>query len=68
MIGTATTQCLTDVERPCSVRGMTSLIVRAVSDPELVATERGFTAGFWFTYGYFYASPVMLAERRLRMT
>ena len=47
---------------------MTTSTARAVSDLELVATERGLTAGFWFTYGYFYASPVMLVERRSRMT
>ena len=46
---------------------MNDSIARSVSDLELVASCDGLTAGFWF-YGYFYASPAMLAERESRMT
>jgi hypothetical protein len=52
----------------CSVRGMKSMNARAEYDLELVATENGLTAGFWFYFGFFYASPAMLAERESRMT
>ena len=52
----------------CSVRGMKSMKSRAEYDLELVATDNGLTAGFWFYFGFFYASPAMLAERESRMT
>ena len=52
---------------PCSVRTMEQVMTRSGYDLEQVATERGLIAGFWF-YGFFYASPAMLAERKSRMT
>jgi hypothetical protein len=47
---------------------MKSMNARAEYDLELVATDNGLTAGFWFYFGFFYASPAMLAERESRMT
>jgi hypothetical protein len=37
-------------------------------DRELVAAEPGLTAGYWFYFGFYWASPAMLAERETRMT
>jgi len=47
---------------------MEQVIARAGSDLELVAAELGLTAGFWFYYGFYWASPAMLAERESSMT
>jgi hypothetical protein len=47
---------------------MSDMVARVESDQELVASSDGLTAGFWFGYGIFYASPAMLAERESRMT
>jgi hypothetical protein len=41
---------------------------RVGSDRELVAAEPGLTAGYWFYFGFYWASPAMLAERDSRMT
>lgn len=46
---------------------MDKVIARSEPDLELVATVDGLTAGFWFYFGYVYASPAMLAERESRM-
>jgi hypothetical protein len=46
---------------------MDTVNARSGYDLELVATENGLTAGFWFYFGYFYASPALLAERESRM-
>lgn len=59
---------LTRAYPPCSVHAMEQVNARAGRDLELVATERGLTAGFWFYVGFFYASPAVLAERESRMT
>ena len=47
---------------------MDKVNARSGYDLELVATDCGLTAGFWFYFGFFYASPAMLAERESRMT
>jgi hypothetical protein len=47
---------------------MNIAIARAECDLEPVASFDGLTAGYWFYFGFFYASPAMLAERESRMT
>lgn len=46
---------------------MELVTARSGYDLELVATDVGLTAGYWFYFGYFYAFPAMLAERESRM-
>ena len=41
---------------------------RVGCDRELVSAELGLTAGYWFYFGFYWASPAMLAERESRMT
>jgi hypothetical protein len=47
---------------------MNTAIARAECDLGVVASSDGLTAGVWFYFGFFYASPAMLAERESRMT